>query len=474
MSKIADIIKEIQVNNYGITTRKIFINKTYIYFFFITQIVKREIINENILKPILNNSLIEDISVDLLVSQVLYVDDILVSTDTDALLDYILNGNTVVIIPSETKYIVINTKNIEKRPVASPEVESVIKGPKDCFSENFDTNISLIRYRIKDKSLRIDKLTLGTRTKTSVAMVYIEDIANDKYVKEISQKLSQVQIDGILSSGHVQKLLSGNPFDLFPKSGIAERSDSACGAILEGKICIIVEGSNLALTLPKTFIEFTDSGEDHYENMYAGILSKLVRIFSILVTMTISSMYVMLVGFHMDIIPVKYTLILAEGRARVPFPSFIEAFLSEILAETLREASVRLPKQIGPAIGIVGTIVIGQAAVSAGLISPLMVIIIALSTMCSFVAPDITIMNSIRILKFLLLLFTSCLGVLGFSSGLIIIIIALCDVESFGVSYVSPVLPFYMNDIKNFIFSDINLNTERPHYLENKDSKRKK
>jgi len=291
-----------------------------------------------------------------------------------------------------------------------------------------------------------------------------------EYVNEIRDNITSIKVDGILESGYIQKLLIDNSLSLFPRIGIAERSDSACAGILEGKVCIIVEGSNLALIAPKTFIEFSDSGDDHYENIYVGILGKLIRFLSIFITLTLSSLYVALVSYHTDILPVKYALTLATARSRVPFPSFFEALLTEVLSEILREASIRLPKQIGPAIGIVGTIVIGQAAVAAGLISPLMVIVIALTTMCSFVAPDFTIMNSVRVLKFLMLVLTGMLGLFGFSIGLILIITGLCSVESFGVSYTKPLIPFHFNDLKNYIFSDVVLSYQRPEYLHNKDS----
>ena len=473
MNNLMKTINEIKNNNFGITIRKVVINDTNVYLFFITQIVNRVVINESIIKPILNIKNKSVLNINYLIDKIICVDDIFIAADANKFMEYILNGNTIIAMENEENYIVLNTKKIEKRPVNSPDVESVVKGPKDCFSENFDTNLSLIRYRIKDINLRIDKYSLGTRTKTSVGIIYLSDVANETTVNDIKQKISNIKIDGILESGYIQKLLTKTPFNFFPKTGIAERSDSACSAILNGKICIIVEGSNLAIVLPKTLIEFGDSGEDHYQNLYAGFLAKLIRFLSIFLTLTISSLYVMLTGFHIDIIPVKYALILAQGRSKVPFPSFIEATLSEILSEILREASVRLPKQIGPAIGIVGTIVIGQASVTAGLISPLMVIIIALSTMCSFAAPDITIMNSVRILKFGLLFITSILGVLGFSIGSILIITALCSVESFGFSYMNPIIPFHFKDIKNFIFSDVNLGDTRPEYLHNKDNKRK-
>lgn len=469
MNKIEEFRKQ---EGLEINIRKLTIHETDIYILFIMHIIDRQRLSDDIITPILRYRKNTDITIDKIASSIIYMDDISMDDNENKILNHILNGRSVIVIPNANKYIVTNTKKIAKRTPDSPEIENTIRGPKDAFTENFYCNLSLIRYRIKDPKLRIDRFTIGRRTKTNVAAVYIADIANPKYVNEIKKILSSIDIDGIVESGYIQKFLLNNVFDLFPQSGIISRSDKASTSILEGKICIVVEGSNFVLSAPKTFIEFFDSGDDHYDNMYLGIFSKALRILSFTLTLTLSPLYVAIVAFHSDILPELYILSLATSRATVPFNALLEAILMEGIAEILREASIRLPKQIGPAIGIVGTIVIGQAAVAAGLVSPLMVIIASLSAMCSFVAPDYTIMNPVRILKFLLIFITGIFGLFGFVMGMTVIVINIISHNSLGVPYFAPIAPFNFRDLKNFIFSDVKLDKKRPHFLHTRDKTR--
>ncbi|MCT4595963.1 MAG: spore germination protein [Anaeromicrobium sp.] len=471
-SKFIEKMEEFKDSNVGISTRRLSIMNMEVFILYIQHITDKESMSNNIIKPILQNGRNEILSIDKILDSVIYIDDISTDHDENNMLDHLLEGASIIFSPNEEKYITANTLKVEKRGIEPPVIDTTLRGSKDSFTENFDDNISLIRYRIKDKDLRIDNFTIGKRTKTNVGLIYMEDITNKKDVNEVKEKLEAIDIDGVLESGYVQKFILNNSFNLFPQVGIVERSDTACANILDGKIIVIVEGSNLALVMPKTFIEFLDVGDDHYDNMYLAIFSKVLRTIALIISLTASSLYVAIVSFHPDILPPQYILAIASSRVTVPFNAFIEATLMEFTAEILREASIRLPKQIGPAIGIVGAIVIGQAAVAAGLVSPLMVIIVALSVMCSFVAPDYTIMNPIRILKFFMILITGIFGLFGFVMGFTLITINLCSITTFGIPYVAPLSPFNFTDLKNYIFSDINLAKKRPKYLNTQDKTR--
>ncbi len=471
-NKLIDKIDEIRKKGYGINIRKLTVCDTDIYILFILHIINRDRFSSDIVKPILRYNDDDPITIDRISTSIIYMDDISIDNDEDNIIDYVLNGRSIIIVSTEEKYLVTNTKKVSKREPDSPEIENTLRGPKDGFTENFYTNLSLIRYRVKDVNLKIEKLTIGRRTKTNVAVIYIKDVANPKFVNDIKKKLEDIDIDGIFESGYIQKFLLNNTYDLFPQAGIVSRSDKASACILEGKICIIVEGSNLALSTPKTFVEFFDSGDDHYDSMYLAMFSKVLRMLSFSITLTLSALYVAAVAFHPDILPEGYILALASSRASVPFNALIEALLMECIAEILREASIRLPKQIGPAIGIVGTIVIGQAAVAAGLVSPLMVIIVSLSTMCSFVAPDYTIMNPIRILKFLLIFATGVYGLFGFVMGMTVIAVNVLSHSSLGVPYMAPIAPLNLKDLLNYFMSDETLSKERPQLLRTQDKKR--
>lgn len=472
-NKYADVIGDIQENVSGVLVRNLNVKNKEIYILCIQQITDRASLSENIIKPVLQYSGEEEITEDLIMKSVISMDDIFLDDDKNRISDYILSGKSVIIVSDCKKYLVANTLSYEKRNVESPEIEASIRSPRDAFVENIDSNISLIRYRIKDAALKIDNYIVGKRTKTSVAVIYMGDIVNPGYVTEIENKIEQINVDGILESGYLQKYISDNSKSLFPQIGICERSDAACANILDGKVCILVNGSNLALIAPKTFIEFFDAGDDHYDNTYYGMFIKFLRFFSLLISLTMSSLYVAVVAFHPDFLPPQYILALAASRVGVPVNAVLEATSMEILLELLREANLRLPKKIGTSIGIVGTIVIGQALVSAGLVSSPMIIIVSLSSLASYAVPDYTIMNPIRLLKYLMIFLTALFGLFGFIMGLSIILIKLTSMTSFGIPYTAPVAPFSFKAVKNFVLSNVVLSEERPDYLNLKDEKRK-
>jgi hypothetical protein len=471
INKYTKYINNKYLNDLGITSRYLNISNTKVVILFIEQLTNRTNLMEGIIKPLILETK-KNLRISDVISSIIYFDDITTDSDETKLIDYVLKGQSVIIIPTEEKYIIANTLKVEKRQVQDPNVESTIKGARDAFTENYDDNISLIRYRLKDPNLRIDECEVGKRTLTTVAIIYIKDIADENIVNSAKNKITKINTDGILESGYIQKYILNNPYNFFPQAGIVERSDIASANLLDGKVIILVEGGNLALVIPKTFIEFIDASDDHYDNVFISIFSKCIRILCIIISLFLSSLYVAVVSFHPDILPTQYIITLATSRATVPFNGFLEAFLMELVAEILREASIRLPTQIGPAIGIVGTIVIGQASVAAGLISPLLVIIVSLSLMGSFATADYTITNTFRVLKFIMLIITSIYGLFGFTMGVILITINLCSIDSFGVSYVSPLSPFNYKSLKNLFLSDSRLSKKRPSYLNPKDNTR--
>lgn len=465
-------IDKIQNNITGALKRKLTIKNKEIYILYIPQLTNKDSLSENIIKPLLQYNGEKEISADLILESIIYIDEANCENDENKITDYIIEGKSVIIIHNDNKYIVANTLKVEKRSIESPEIESSIRSPRDAFTENLDTNLSLIRHRIKDSSLKIDNCIVGRRTKTSVAVIYIEDIANSKYVVEIKNKLLEIDVDGVLESGDIQKFISNKNTTLFSQIGISERSDSTCAHVLDGKVAVLVDGSNIALITPKNFVEFFDAGDDHYDNTFTGRFSKALRLMALIIALTLSSLYVALVAFHPDILPSQYILALAGSRIGVPVNASMEAMAMEAILEMLIEANIRLPKQVGPSISIVGTIVIGQALVSAGLVSPLMVIIVSLSSMASFAVGDYTIMNPIRLLKFFMILITGVFGLFGFIMGLTIILIKLTSITSLGIPYTSPIAPFNFQDVKSFILSNKVLDRERPNFLKVNNKKK--
>ncbi len=457
----------------GLYVRRLQLNHREVYLLYVPQLTDRVSVSNNIIKPLLLCTTSANLTVESIAHSIIYVDDVSILYDNSQAADYLLRGNTLIFLDQCNEYIAADTLKVEKRNTEAPQVETTIRSPRDAFTENLDSNLSLIRYRIKDKALKVDNLIIGRRTKTVVAVVYISDVANADYVTQVKDRLRGIDTDAILNSGYIQKFLSNKSATFFPQIGISERSDVISSDLLDGRICIFTDGSNTALVVPQNFLEFLDAGDDHYDNSYIAVFMKFLRLLAIFITLTSSSLFVALVAFHPEILPPQYIIAIASSRVSVPVNALLEISIMELVAELLREASIRLPKQIGPTIGIVGTIVIGQAAVAASLVSTLTVIIVSLGTMCSFAVPDYTIMNPIRLLKFMMIFITGIFGLFGFIMGFTIIMITMTSTTSLGVPYTSPAMPFNFEDIKNFFLANVAVYKKRPKNLHTIDKKRK-
>jgi len=401
--------------------------------FYISQLTDRAALTESVVKPLVLHcsSARKAINAQIVIDSIIYADNCRIESDSGKIEDFILLGMVVILFSNDKQYIVVNLKKVEHRSVPTPQLSYTIRGPQDCFAENLDANLSLIRYRVKDKNMRIKYFEVGRRTKARVAVIYIEDIANDTVVNEIQKRIERIDVDGIGESGELQSFLLNNKLQLFPQIGLIERSDMAYYLLLKGKVMVLVDGSGIALLAPKIFSEFFYSCDDRYDNSFFGLFARLLRYAAIIIALTGSSLFVALTSFHTDVLPVKYAISLSEMRSNVPFTALIGASLLEFIMELLREALLRVPKQIGSAIGIVGAIVIGSAAVSAGIFSPLLLIIVSTSLLASFAIPDYSLVNPFRLLKFILLLFTGTMGFFGFTVFLTFILAKLVSLDSF-------------------------------------------
>lgn len=444
--------------------------------FYIAQLTDRASLTENVVKPLILHcsSAPKSINAQMTVDGIIYADDCRIESDAGKIEEFILSGMVVILFSNDKQYIVVNLKKVEHRSVPTPQLSYTIRGPQDCFTENLDANLSLIRYRIKDKNMQIKHFEVGRRTKAQVAVIYIEDIANDTVVQEVQKRIERIDVDGIGESGELQGFLLNNKLQLFPQIGLIERSDMAFHSLLEGKVLVLVDGSGIALLAPKTFSEFFYSCDDRFDNKFFGLFTRILRYTAIIIALTGSSLFVALTSFHTDVLPVKYAISLSEMRSNVPFTALIGALSLEFIMELLREALLRVPKQIGSAIGIVGAIVIGEAAISAGIFSPLLLIIVATSLLASFSIPDYTLVNPFRILKLMLLLFTGVMGFFGFTIFLTFILAELVSLNSFGVPYMAPWAPFNFRDFLRTLIDGSTMDSRRPNYLRTKDKTRMK
>ncbi len=456
--------------------RVLFQGEDEISILYIKQLTDINKLPQYIIRPIINyhSKLKRPLKAVEIVNSVIYAEDCSVEKDEDSIVEILLSGRVVILLANDKKYIVVDIRKVERKPITNPELTFTLRGPKDTFTEDLDANLSLIRYRIKDENIRIKHYKIGQRTKAKVAVAYIKDIANSKHIKEITERLKDICIDGIVESGELQNFLLNDKYSLFPQMGIVERSDMACEALLEGKIVILIEGSGIGLITPKTLTEFLWSCEDNYDNKFFGAYSRLLRIIAIIITLTLTPLYVALVSFRLDVLASDYIITIATARSTVPFNTFTEALILEGIVEIIREALLRVPKQIGPAIGIIGAIIIGEAAIAAGLFSPLLLIIVSLSLLTSFVSPDYTLVNPIRILKVFLLFLTGAFGIFGFVIGINMILINVISTNSLGVPILAPLAPMNTKDSIKSIFYNKSIVAGRPNFLNLKNNIRKR
>ncbi len=358
--------------------------------------------------------------------------------DLDKALDMMMSGDTLLFINNSDKVLIIGSRITPARGVDEPSTEAAIRGPRDGFIESLKINTSLVRRRIKDTNLKIEVKPIGKRSKTNVGILYIKDIVNPDLIGEVKRRLMTIDIDAILDSTILEQLIEDRPLSPFPQIENTERPDSAASALYEGRVVLLVDNSPFALMIPGTIGTMLQSTEDYYTRWMEATAIRLIRLLAVLLVLLPSSLYVAMTAYHPGILPTKLMYFLAASRIDVPFPPLLEAFIMELTMELLRESGTRYSGPIGTTIGIVGGLIIGQAAVDAGIVSPLMIIIVAISTIASFAIPTYEFSAALRLLKFFLIILAGILGLFGIMTGLLFIVIHLVTINSFGVPYTSP------------------------------------
>jgi len=363
----------------------------------------------------------------------------------------ILIGDAVLFIDTTEKCIIIGAKGWPMRGVSEPNTEALIRGPRDGFTETFRINTALVRRRIRDHKLKLKQLRVGQRSFTDVGVMYMEDIVSPELVEEVLRRIDTIDIDAIIESGYVEQLIEDNYLSPFPQISVTERPDEVAASLYEGRVAILVDNSPFALIVPTTLNSLFQSPEDYYDRWYVATILRFIRYIASILSLVLPASYIAVTAFHPGILPAKLVISIAAARQGIPFPSLIEAFLMEVTFELLREAGLRLPVPIGSAIGIVGGIVIGSAAVEAGIVSPIMVIIVAITAISSFSIPSYSLSVGFRMLRFLLMILAGVLGLYGIMLGILLILSHLVKLKSFGVPYMSPYVSFAGSDFKDSI-----------------------
>lgn len=382
------------------------------------------------------------------------------------------SGNCALFVDTLSVGFDIDVKGFKQRSISQPENEIVIKGPHEAFVENLRTNTSLLRRFTNNENLTIENIKVGKITKTNCAVCYIQNITNDDLVAEAKYRLNNLEIDSLLSAGELEQLLTDNNVLEIPKILVSERPDNAVKALLQGRVVIIVNGSPYALILPAVLIDFLSSPEDTNLKTKFGNFLKIIRIISAFFALLLPGLYIAITNFHREIIPTELLYSILSSMQSVPFPIILEVLIMEISFEIIREAGLRVPSPIGPTLGIVGALVLGQAAVSAGIVSPILIIIVAITGISSFAIPDFSFSFHLRYFRFGFILLGFLAGFLGIGIGIFIYLAELCDLETFGVSYTAPYAPFIDSKNNRFMLPPIWKREYRATYLASKREKK--
>ncbi|WMJ78038.1 MULTISPECIES: spore germination protein [unclassified Sedimentibacter] len=384
-------------------------------------------------------------------------------------IDKVLSGETVLLIDGCSKGIMLSSRGWPMRGVQEPSAETLIRGARDGFNETMKVNITLIRRRIRDPKLKVKYMQVGSRSKTDIAIIYIEDIVNKTVLETVEKRIKNIDIEAVLESSYIEEMIEDDIYSPFPQIENTERPDAAASAILEGRVVITVDNTPSVLIAPAIFVSFMQSSEDYYERWMPSCVTRMIRYLALPIVMLLPALYVAVTQFHPNLLPTQLALYVAASRANVPFPPYFEALLMELVMELVREASLRITSPVGSTIGLVGGIVIGQASVAAGLITPLAVIIVALTAISAFAIPSYNFSTSLRMIRFGFIVLASIFGLFGISLGLCLLIIHLCTLKSCGVPYMTPLASFVDNrkDLRDTIIRPrIKKMVHKPKYLQ--------
>jgi spore germination protein len=408
-----------------------------------------------------------------LANEILSIYELNKSNQLDDVMFAILSGDTALFIEGSEEVLLIGSKGWETRGIEEPLTEALVRGPRDGFNENLQTNMVHIRRRIRDPNLRFDSLIVGRRSKVGVVITYIDGVVHPQLVTEIKRRISSIDLDNVQESGFIEQWIEDSFLSPFPQIQHTERPDKVTAAISQGRVGILVDGTPFALLAPVTLGQFLQSQEDYYDRWQIGTAIRIMRYFAAFIATFLPSLYIALLEYQQGMIPSKLAFSIAGTREGVPFPAVIEAVMMEATLELLREAGIRMPKPIGQTIGIVGGLVIGEAAVSAGIVSPVMVIIVAITAISSFAMPSYSFGISLRLLRFGIMASAAVFGLYGVILSYVMINIHIANLKSFGIPYSTPFSPTLYHDWRDLVIrAPLMFLRKRPQMLQTDDPMR--
>lgn len=417
--------------------------------FFVDGLVNSELANETMKSLMILEG--QDTLIESILETTLPVSQTQRTDNYSELLFSVLGGDAGLIVEGNNQAIMMGIRGAMMRSINEPETESVIRGPREGFVENLRTNTSMIRRKLKTPHLKMKHLTIGRVSNTCVAVTYLQNIADPAIVEELLRRLDKIDIDAVLESGYLEEFIQDSAFSPFPQIQYTERPDMVAAALLQGRVGIIVDGTPFVLLVPFVFSEILQASEDYYERFQISTLIRWLRYTFVVLSLLTPGFYVAITTFHQDLIPTTLLLSIAAAREAIPFPAVVEAFIMEVTFEALREAGIRLPKTIGSAVSILGALVVGQAAVQAGIVSAPMVIVVSITGIASFTIPKFNGAIAVRMLRFPIIIAAAFFGMYGILITVMFIIGHMANLRSFGVPYLSPIGPLSASDLKDVI-----------------------
>ncbi len=376
----------------------------------------------------------------------------------------VLSGDSVIFLHGIDGVIVVNTRKYEKRAVAEPPTETVVKGPREGFVEEIKTNLTLIEKRLKTPFLAIEKLQVGSLSNSTVALVYLSNVVDKRLIKEVRERIKSIKTANVIDSYYIQPYLEDRPTSLFSQVGTCEKPDIVAGKIAEGRVAIVVEGSPIVLTVPFLLIEDFQSAEDYYSRPVFATFVRILRLFAVMFAVMLPSSYVAVQLYHHEVLPAKFLITILSATKGIPLPPLIEVLFVIMLFEIIREASVRMPRSVGTAMSIVGALVLGDTAVKAGLISSPSVMIVALSSIALYTVPDQV--GAMSIMRIVFCLAGGACGLYGIAIAVLLLILYLSALNSFSTPYLAPFAPLITDDLGDtFIKAPTFLQARKPYSL---------
>lgn len=481
-----ELIREEISHNSDVHFREFSIGRTGIRaaIIFVEGLSDKDLIDKHIMKSLMVDFFNEfkqepsyvkgTISKEFIKNQILSISEVKEVDHIKELIPKILTGLTALLIDGLSDVFILGTTKANKRNIEEPVSEALVRGPRVGFTEILTDNTALLRRHGENVNLSLTKFQVGKRAKKELAIAYMKEIADPKLVEEIKSRIQKIDIDHVPESGYVEQLIEDNYLSPFPQVQSTERPDRVISALMEGRVAILLDGTPFTLIAPVTFSMLLQSPEDYYERWIPGTLFRLLRFGAAIVTLFAPSLYISFISFHPGLIPSELAISITGTREGVPFPSLIEALLMEVAIEILREAGLRLPKPIGPAMGIVGGLIIGEAAVQAGIVSNIMVIVVAITAISSFAIPSYSAGIPLRILRFVAMFGAGLFGLYGVILFFLFLCSHLVKLKSFGVPYASPAVPYRLSDLKDLMVRmPLQMMKLRPKMMHTKDQIRK-